>query len=100
MGSTKRLTKIREWLFLLITKYLYPKGYTFKNEEAQIFKFAAKLAKRMNCEDLSKIKFENHLKQDLKTIRKKLKINPKLLRIAYTIERVTYEKSLESQRLL
>ena len=54
----------------------------------------------MNCEDLSKIEFENFLEDNLKKVRKKLKINTKQLRIAYAVEKTTYEKSPESQRLL
>ena len=100
MGSTKKLTKFKQWLFLLITKYLYPSGYRFQNEEANIFKTASLLARRMNCEDLSKIEFENLLEDNLKKVRKKLKINTKQLRIAYAVEKITYEKSPESQRLL
>lgn len=100
MGSTKRLTNFKQWLFLFITKYLYPDGYKFQKEEANIFRMASLLAKKMNCEDLSKIEFENHLEDNLKKVRKKLKIKEKQLRIAYAIEKVAYAKSTESQRLL
>ena len=99
MGSTKKLTKFKQWLFLLITKYLYPQGYRFNTEESNIFKNAANLANKMNCEDLSKVNFEKFMNLQLKTVRKKLKINKKQLRLAYAVEKATYKKSIESQRL-
>ena len=37
MGSTKRLGWFREKLFLFITRWLYPDGYRFYDEERQVF---------------------------------------------------------------
>jgi hypothetical protein len=100
MGSIDKMSKIREKLFLFITRYLYPEGYKFYKEEAQVFKSAVEAAIRMNCADLTKVDFEKFMNLQLKTVRRKLKINKKYLKLAYAIEKAAYEKSPESQRLL
>ena len=100
MGSIDKMSKIREKLFLFITRYLYPEGYKFYKEEAQVFKSAVEAAIRMNCADLTKVDFNDFLHCSLRTVRKKLGICERKLKLRYSLEKSMHKKSAESQRLL
>jgi len=100
MGSTGKMTKLKEFLFLLIVSWFYPNAYKFHKEERKVFKGAREIAETTKPSDLSKVNFEELLNLDLKTARKKLGICETKLRLRYTIEKQTYPNSKESQRLV
>ena len=59
MGTTKKLGRLREWLFLLIARHLYPEGYKFYEEEKQIFRNGVDIGSHMGCVNLSKVDFDD-----------------------------------------
>lgn len=99
MGSTKRLNTLRERLFLLITRYLYPDGYKFYEDEQRIFKIAANCAKSMNCSDISTVDFSRYIDYTLSDIREEMNIDTERLCQIYRVEKLNYD-SPESQRLI
>ena len=99
MGCTKRFNTLRERIFLLITRYLYPDGYKFYKEEQEIFKNAVKAARTMKCKDISKLDFEQYLNYNIETIRQEIGIDTQILLKVYGLEKVTYD-SPECQRLI
>jgi hypothetical protein len=99
MGSTKKLSRIRKNLFLFCSKYLYPEGYKFTEDERLIFNLG--IAAGSKCgEDLSKVDFEWLLDHKIKNIRDLLGIKLALLESCYSLEEKLYPASCESQRLL
>ena len=100
MGSTKKLTKFKQWLFLLIVSWFYPQGYKFYAEEREVFRGARDIAEMSRPSDLSKVNFDELLNLDLKTARKRLGICEIKLRLRYTIEKEMYPDSKEAQRLI
>ena len=99
MGSTKRMNNLRERIFLLITRYLYPDGYKFYRSERDIFRKAANLAKSMNCADLSTVDFNQYIDYNLDQIRREIGIDITALRKSYASEKASY-RDPECQRLL
>lgn len=99
MGSTKKLNTLRERIFLLITRYLYPDGYRFYEDERKIFKSAVEIAKCMKVEDLSKLDFTKYLNYNIETIRQEVGIDTDKLRKVYALEKIMYTDP-ECQRLL
>ena len=99
MGSTKKLNTLRERIFLLITRYLYPDGYRFYEDEQKIFKSAVEIAESMKVEDLSKLDFTKYLNYNIETIRQEIGIDTDKLRKVYAFEKIMYTDP-ECQRLL
>ena len=99
MGSSKKVTRWRKNLFLFITKYLYPEGYKFKEDERFVFNMGVK-AGSLCPTDLSKINFEDFLNIPLLSLRKIFNIDMELLKSCYALEKELFKKSKESQRLL
>ena len=99
MGSTKRLGWFREKLFLFITRWLYPDGYRFYDEERQVFQLGLMAGRK--CEkDLTKINFKSLENNSISSIRKALGVETKFVKICYLLEKKVFVDCRESQRLL
>lgn len=100
MGSTDWVSTTEERLFSFFTKYLYPKGYRFNDDDLRVFRDGTKLGYVSDCEALHKVDYRPYLDWKLKDIRAELRIEEDLLRAYYAIEKRRFPESLESQRLL
>ena len=69
MGSAKKMSRWRRNLFMFFSKYLYPKGYKFGEEERFVFNMGI-LAGSLCPVDLSKVDFEELLDLRVSEIRK------------------------------
>jgi hypothetical protein len=98
MGSTKNMTRWKRNLFMFVSKYFYPKGYRFGEEERFVFNMGV-MAGSLCPTDLSKINFEKYLGKQIGTIRKELKIDTSFLRKYYALEKKCFSDP-ESQRLI
>jgi hypothetical protein len=99
MGSSKKMTPFKEWLFLFISKYLYPEGYKFGKEEALVFKMAVIAGSKCHV-DLAKVNFRWFTKWKLDHIRGKFGIKKDFLKLCYILEKKSFPSSPESQRLI
>lgn len=99
MGSSKKMKRWRRNLFMFLSKYLYPEGYKFGEEERFIFNMGVMLGSKCGV-DLSSVDFEHYKKIDLYSIRNSFRINTTALRTYYELEKKIFPKSPESQRLL
>ena len=84
-------------MFLWVTKYLYPEGYKFTEEERYIF-YSGVMAGSQCPTDLSKIDFNEILDYKVQAVRDKLGIDRDLLKCYYCTEKKLF-KDKESQRL-
>lgn len=100
MGSTNRVGEIEERLYTFFAKYLYPKVYRFKSDEIRVYKDAVRLGYISRCTPLDKINYEQYLDLTLEEARKAIGIESSLLKAYYEIEKSTYPKSIDSQRLI
>lgn len=98
MGSSKRMSRWRRNLFMFISKYLYPEGYKFGEEERFIF-YAGVMAGEKCPTDLSKVNFKDLLDYKVQGAREKLGIDKELLKCYYCFEKKCLPESPESQRL-
>jgi hypothetical protein len=99
MGSTKKMKRWRRNLYLFCSKYLFPEGYKFKEEERFVFNMAIMAGERCSC-DLSTVDFKKHGNLKLPVLRDKIGIDRALLKCCYEIEKKCFPNSPESQRLL
>ena len=97
MGSGKKMKRWRRNLFLWVTKYLYPEGYKFTEEERYIF-YSGVMAGSQCPTDLSKVDFNEVLDYKVQAVREKLGIDKELLKCYYCTEKKLF-KDKESQRL-
>ena len=97
MGSGKKMKRWRRNLFLWVTKYLYPEGYKFTEEERYIF-YSGVMAGSQCPTDLSKVDFNEVLDYKVQAVREKLGIDRDLLKCYYCTEKKLF-KDKESQRL-
>ena len=97
MGSGKKMKRWRRNLFLWVTKYLYPDGYKFTEEERYIF-YSGVMAGSQCSTDLSKVDFNEVLDYKVQAVREKLGIDKDLLKCYYCTEKKLF-KDKESQRL-
>ena len=100
MGSTKKKARWRRILFMFISKYLYPEGYKFGEEERYIFNTAVLLGQ--NCPtDLSTVNFDNKeiLSMNLNDLRSKIGLDKKKITRYYNLEGCLFNDR-ESTRLL
>ena len=97
MGSTKGMKRWKRNLFMFVSKYLYPEGYKFGEEERFVFNMGV-MAGSLCPTDLSQINFKKYLNKQTGTIRKELKINVDFLKTYYSLEKMSF-KSVESKRL-
>lgn len=99
MGCTGRISYFKQWLFLFVSKYLYPDGYEFYEDHEQVFRDAIRLPRLMKCKDLSKINFNKFMDTSVQEIRNQVNINVDLLHSYYKIEK-EYNSDKECQRLI
>ena len=100
MGCTGRISQLKQGLFLFASKYLYPQGYEFFEEEEQIFRDSIRLPRIMKCKDITSFDFKTYLDKPLSQIRKELDIDVDLLSAYYKIEKRNNMGSKECRRLL
>ena len=98
MGTTKKMKRWRRNLFLFFTKYLYPEGYKFKEEERFVFNMGV-MAGNLCETDLSSVDFKVFKNNTLFSIHKKLNIDTDLLKSCYEVEKSIFKEHKESQRL-
>ena len=99
MGSTKKVSRFKRNLFMFCSKYLYPKGYRFGEEERFIFNLGIRAGSQCG-EDLTKINFNDYIHRTPNGVRRLLGIDKALLIQCYEVEKRLFPDSLESQRLL
>jgi hypothetical protein len=99
MGSSKKMKRWRRNLFMFAAKYLYPKEYSFGEEERFVFNVGVMMGS-LCPSDLSQISFNIFSSDKIDSIRKKLGVEKKLLKHYYEIEKKCFPNGLESQRLL
>lgn len=97
MGSTKGMKRWKRNFFMFVSKYLYPEGYKFGEEERFVFNMGV-MAGSLCPTDLSQINFKKYLNKQIGTIRKELKIDVDFLKTYYHLEKMSF-KSVESKRL-
>ena len=97
MGSGKKMSRWRRNLFLSVTKYLYPEGYKFTEEERYIF-YSGVMAGSQCPTDLTKVNFKELLDYKVQGVREKLGVDRELLKCYYCTEKKLF-KDKESQRL-
>ena len=97
MGSTKNMKRWKRNLFMFMSKYFYPKGYRFGEEERLVFNMGV-MAGSLCPTDLSQINFKKYLNKQVGTIRKELKIDVDFLKKYYLLEKKCFG-DVESQRL-
>jgi hypothetical protein len=100
MGSTNRMTTLRSSLFLFCARYLYPAGYKFYDSDAKIFRDGVRLAKIMNCMDLSKFDFTSYTDKPIGHVRDKIGLDVPLLRAYYEYEKNHNRECKECLRLV
>jgi hypothetical protein len=98
MGSTKRMLRWRRNLFMFCSKYLYPKGYKFGEDERFVFNSGIMAGSKCPS-DLSKVNFNHLLNLTTKEIKILLGINQDMLTSCYKLEKCLFRESYESQRL-
>lgn len=99
MGTTRRLTSIQKSIFRFVSRYLYPDGYRFGEEELKIFENGLNAADKMDCPDFSKLDLTKYLGYNIHRARKMLDIDCAELVKEYILEKNLYD-SIESKRLL
>lgn len=99
MGTTKKMHRWRRNLFMFCSKYLYPEGYKFKEEERFIFNMGVMAGSRCPV-DLSNFDFSKYEGEKLTKLRQITKIDVDLLKNCYEVEKQCFPESPESQRLL
>ena len=97
MGSGKKMSRWRRNLFLWVTKYLYPEGYKFTEEERYIF-YSGVMAGSQCPTDLSSVDFKELADYKVQGVREKLGIDKELLKCYYCTEKKLFNNR-ESQRL-
>ncbi|MCK5395862.1 MAG: hypothetical protein KAJ32_07710 [Gammaproteobacteria bacterium] len=100
MGSTKQIGTNEAALFALITRYLYPETYQFRDRDINIFHSALKLAEASNCVALDQVDYTQLIDDTLQQVRRKLGIIENKIRAYYQIEKTLYPDSKASRRLL
>ena len=99
MGSTKKMWRWRRNLYMFCAKYLFPKGYSFGEEERFVFNMGVMAGSQCSA-DLSKADCFKLKNFKIDYARKLLDIDKKLLKYCYEVERKCFPDSPESQRLL
>jgi len=98
MGSTKSMPRWKRNLFMFVTKYIYPDGYRFYEEERYVF-YSGVMAGSKCGVDLSMVEFGKYLDYKVSALRQKFGIEKELLDCYYCLERKCFPNSPESQRL-
>ena len=100
MGTTKKLTNFQKNIFKFVSRFLYPEGYSFGVEELDVFETGLNSADKMDCPDFSKVDMSKYLDYTIIDARKELQIDTTELIKDYAIERMWFQDSIESQRLI
>jgi hypothetical protein len=100
MGSTDRIGATEEKLYEFFSRYIFPSGYRFGDDEVRVFKDAVRLGYISDCRSLAQVDYDAFLDVSLGDIRLELGIEVELLRAFFAIEQRRYPNSPESQRLL
>ncbi|HJN83528.1 MAG: hypothetical protein QF749_06170 [Verrucomicrobiota bacterium] len=100
MGSSNRVTTTEEKLFAFVTKYIYPKDYSFTDEDMEVFKDAVRLGFISDCKSLAKVDYRQYLDWPLQKIRDDIGIETDLLKAYYAIEAKRYPHIKECTRNL
>ena len=99
MGSTKKISRLKRNLFMFCSKYLYPEGYRFGEEERFVFNMGIMAGNKCKV-DLTTVDFKEHLQVTTHVLRNRLGVNRDLLKDCYSVEKSFFPDSKESQRLL
>jgi len=99
MGSTKKISRFKRNLFMFFSKYLYPEGYKFREEERFVFNMGVMAGNKCKV-DLTTVNFKDHLDVTTHRLRNRLGIRRGDLVSCYNLEKSFFPKSKESQRLL
>ena len=97
MGSSKKMSRWRRNSFLWVSKYLYPEGYRFGEEERYVF-YSGVMAGGKCEADLSKVDFSKFSDYKIQKIRRLLGVDKELLKCYYCTEKRLFDDK-ESQRL-
>lgn len=100
MGSTNKMSATEEALYTFFTRYLYPKGYRFSDDEIAVFRDAVRLGYVSDCVSLAGVDFTQLRDLTLAAARQALGIETPLLRAYFEIEQKRYPESVASARLL
>jgi hypothetical protein len=100
MGSTNRVSTAEEQLFSIVSKYLYPKVYRFKEQAIDIFRDAVKLGYISDCQPLDEVDFDALLDLRLREMRERIGLETELLHAYFAIEARRYPNAKSSARLL
>ena len=100
MGSTKRVSRLEEWLFGLMARHVYPQPYTFDARAVRIFCDAVRLSGISNCQPLDRISLDHNPDATLDQLRAQVGLETDLLKAYYSIEKQSYPSAVASQRLL
>lgn len=100
MGSSNRVNSTEEKLFGFLTKYIYPKGYRFTDEDLHVFKDAVRLGFVSDCTPLAEVDYMKYLDWPLGKIRDDIGIEVDLLKAYYAIEAKRYPQIKECTRNL
>ena len=85
MGSSKKMKRWRRNLFMFVSKYLYPEGYKFGEEERYVFYSGVMAGSRCDT-DLSEVDFSKKLGGlEVEEVRCALGIDREILKCYYTI---------------
>ena len=79
---------------MFITKYVYPHGYKFYEEERYVF-YSGVMAGSKCKTDLSAVDFSKHLDYKVSALRQKLGVEKELLDCYYCLERKCFPNSPE-----
>ena len=99
MGSSRCMKRWRRNLFMFISKYLYPEGYKFREEERYVF-YSGVMAGTKCPTDLSRVKFDELSDYKVRGLREKLGVDTELLKCYYCTEQRLFPDNPESQRLI
>ena len=76
MGSSKKLSLIKQKVFLAIVRFFYPRNYRFSREEEQTFRRAAELGALSSCPSLADVDFKSLMYEPIGRIRASLGLEP------------------------
>ena len=99
MGSSQKMKRWRRNLFMFCTKYLYPEGYKFGEEERFVFNMGVYAGSKCK-KDLSTFDFKEHLDKHPNEIRGLMEVSVQFLESCYQLEKNFFPDSIESQRLI
>jgi hypothetical protein len=99
MGATKRMSKLKLWLFQTIGKYLYTPPYNFTKDEAIAYRHGVDTGERAQIKDIHLVPFELLTHLTLGTIRGIVRLDKAMLYAAFAVERELLPHGVASQRL-